>query len=90
MRLKVNICIFCLRIIIKPYHFVMLLEAEDTGLLQVEFCLFLSWPLLSQDINLTGKSKLLLCCLLATITITICNLEHCFPSADNYFTVALC
>ena len=37
MRLKVNICIFCLRIIIKPYHFVMLLEAEDTGLLQVEF-----------------------------------------------------
>ena len=51
MRLKVNICIFCLRIIIKPYQFVMLLEAEDTGLLQVEFCLFLSWPLLSQDIN---------------------------------------
>ena len=52
MRLKVNIYNFCLlRIIIKPYHFVMLLEAEDTGLLQVEFCLFLSWPLLSQDIN---------------------------------------
>ena len=40
--------------------------------------------------TLTGKSKMLLCCLLATITITICNLEHCFPSADNYFTVALC
>ena len=52
MRLKVNIYIFCLRIIIKPYHFVMLLEAEDTGLLQVEFCLFLSGPLLSQDINM--------------------------------------
>ena len=51
MRLKVNICIFCLRIITKPYQFVTLLEAEDTGLLQVEFCLFLSWPLLSQDIN---------------------------------------
>ena len=51
MRLKVNIYIFCLRIIIKPYHFVMLLKAEDTGLLQLEFCLFLSWPLLSQDIN---------------------------------------
>ena len=51
MKYKVNICIFCLRIIIKPYQFVMLLEAEDTGLLQVEFCLFLSWPLLSQDIN---------------------------------------
>ena len=51
MKYKVNICIFRLRIIIKPYQFVMLLEAEDTRLLQVEFCLFLSWPLLSQDIN---------------------------------------
>ena len=51
MRLKVNICIFCLRIIIKPYQFVTEAEAEDTGLLQLEFCLFLSWPLLSQDIN---------------------------------------
>ena len=60
MRLKVNIYIFCLRIIIKPYHFVMLLEAEDTGLLQVEFCLFLSGPLLSQDINMKVKNVALL------------------------------
>ena len=60
MRLKVNIYIFCLRIIIKPYHFVMLLEAEDTGLLQVEFCLFLSGPLLSQDINVKVKNVALL------------------------------
>lgn len=36
---------FCIRIIIEPYHFVMLLEAEDTGL---QICLILSWPLLSQ------------------------------------------
>ena len=46
MRLKVNICIFCLRIIIKPYHFVMLLKAEDT---ELQFCLILLWPLLSRD-----------------------------------------
>ena len=51
MKYKVNICIFCLRIIIEPNQFVMLLEAEDNDLLQVEFCLFFSWPLLSQDIN---------------------------------------
>ena len=56
MKYKVNICIFCLRIIIKPYQFVMLLEAEDTGLLQVEFCLFLSRPLLSQDIDINVKA----------------------------------
>ena len=65
MEYKVNIYIFCLRIIIEPYQFVMLLEAEDTGLLQVEFCLFLSWPLLSQDINVK-----------AYFTV-ICNLEQC-------------
>ena len=73
MRLKVNIYIFCLRIIIKPYQFVMLLEAEDNDLLQVKFCLFLSWPLLSQDINVK-----------AYFTV-ICNLEHgnhCFLSAE--------
>ena len=32
LKYKVNIYImFCIRIIIEPYHFVMLLEAEDTG-----------------------------------------------------------
>ena len=49
LKYKVNIYImFCIRIIIEPYHFVMLLEADDTGL---QFCLILSWPLLSQDIK---------------------------------------
>ena len=49
LRYKVNIYImFCIRIIIEPYHFVMLHEAEDTGL---QFCLILSWPLLSREIN---------------------------------------
>ena len=49
LKYKVNIYImFCIRIIIEPYHFVMLLEAEDTGL---QFCLILSWPLLSREIN---------------------------------------
>ena len=47
LKYKVNIYImFCIRIIIEPYHFVMLLEAEDTGL---QFCLILSWPLLSRE-----------------------------------------
>ena len=47
LKYKVNIYImFCIRIIIEPYHFVMLLEAEDTGL---QFYLILSWPLLSRE-----------------------------------------
>ena len=33
LKYKVNIYImFCIRIIIEPYHFVLLLQAEDTGL----------------------------------------------------------
>ena len=39
---------FCIIIIFEPYHIVMLLEAEDTGL---QFCLILSWPLHSRDIK---------------------------------------
>ena len=47
LKYKVNTYImFCIIIIFEPYHFVLLLEAEDTGL---QFCLILSWPLLSRE-----------------------------------------
>ena len=69
---------FCIRIIIEPYHFVMLLEAEDTGL---QFSLILLWPLLSQDIKhkmywlATITTSLLLFLLLFVIWNTV--IHHC-------------
>ena len=63
---------FCIRIIIEPYHFVMLLEAEDTGL---QFCLILSWPLLSQFWLATITTSQLLFVLLFVIWNTV--IHHC-------------
>ena len=76
---------FCIRIIIEPYHFVMLLEAEDTGL---QFCLILSWPLLSREINMKASD------VLAgnhhnftnAIFTFVCNLEHSNSSSSLHFT----
>ena len=66
---------FCIRIIIEPYHFVMLLEAEDTGL---QFCLILSWPLLSREINVKASDVLAgnHHNFTAAIFTFVCNLEH--------------
>ena len=63
---------FCIRIIIEPYHFVMLLEAEDTGL---QFCLILSWPLLSQFWLATITTSQLLFTLLFVIWNTVIHPE---------------
>ena len=65
---------FCIRIIIEPYHFVMLLEAEDTGL---QFCLILSWPLLSQFWLATITTSQLLFLLLFVIWNTLIHHHHC-------------